>query len=661
MTTRLTMNFHLSGGKCQQQQTCSKGILDVTKPFVCFLVPTRQVCAWGNWATSQLRPVLFSECIMKRWFFAVALFLSAICLPSTASAACVYQSISVGDTVTGSLSTDDCVTSDGDYYYDLYWFTGVTGQQLYIQNSSSAFDVDLMLIYPDATTYLYDDDSGGGTNARIPASGYMTLPASGVYTIAPLSAIAQQTGAYTLTLLGSSTTTPVTTESAMVVEYYNPDIDHYFITADHGEQSFIDGGTVGRWLRTGSTFPAGGSNQVCRFYGSEVGPNSHFYTADAGECDYLKSIYAPSEKSWKFESNDFATTSAQNGICPDGMFPVYRAYNKGSERGIDSNHRITNDLAAIQEVVDRGWDNEGIVMCSPYIGTTATNTTCPSSYVVQYGICTESCTAPLAENNGICSPASSNTDLFQALAENVILGGSRMVTTSVSDSTFSAGAGCGYKSPYVAYDRATLESLAVAQGIRVTASTQNEFCGSNGTYTECLKKIDNIFVMDTHDDILDDYAIEIYLTGLTKSHMTNVSFDTMTKRARVESLSKDTSITNGSTCLSSLMPVAQYKEYINGNWVGYKANYAPSTKTGSTEAAKLSCTNQVCSILDSTTVTFTLSRFDTDGVWQTASGSSKLVGASLTVDRQLLSMFACNAPLDEAKTFENCSFYTFKR
>ena len=43
------------------------------------------------------------------------------------------------------------------------------------------------------------------------------------------------------------------------------------------------------------------------------------------------------------------------GGCFDGTTPVYRAYNNGFARGIDSNHRITNNQAAIQAVVARGW------------------------------------------------------------------------------------------------------------------------------------------------------------------------------------------------------------------------------------------------------------------------------------------------------------------
>lgn len=154
-----------------------------------------------------------------------------------------------------------------------------------------------------------------------------------------------------------------------VVEYYNLDLDHYFITADAGEQAFVDSGAVGRWQRTGVTFRSGGELPVCRFYGSMLpGPNSHFYTASADECAQLKQLQITTpatQKRWNFESLDFLTIVPMNGTCPANTSPVYRAYNNGFSRGIDSNHRIASSLAAIQEVVTRGWTNEGVVMCAP--------------------------------------------------------------------------------------------------------------------------------------------------------------------------------------------------------------------------------------------------------------------------------------------------------
>jgi hypothetical protein len=195
------------------------------------------------------------------------------------------------------------------------------------------------------------------------------------------------------------------TYAGTVVEYYNPDLDNYFITGDAGEQKFIDGGSVGVWQRTGNNFPTGGPSQVCRFYGSAVGPNSHFYTADAEECAYLKSIYDPAVKSWKFESNDFQITNASNGTCHSGYFPIYRAYNNGNTRGVDSNHRITNNQAAIQEAVKRGWKDEGIVMCTSTKGVTTTTPTCPAPQVISDGACAAACKPLFIGKNGLCIAA----------------------------------------------------------------------------------------------------------------------------------------------------------------------------------------------------------------------------------------------------------------
>ena len=157
---------------------------------------------------------------------------------------------------------------------------------------------------------------------------------------------------------------------ADVVEFYNTALDNYFITADAVEAAAIDNGSAGPgWTRTGEKFGAGGSIAVCRFYGSQSpGPNSHFYTAAAEECAALKQLQATtpaSQKRWNFESLDFSTKVPAGAVCPAATVPVYRAYNNGFARGIDSNHRITASLAAIQQVVARGWSSEGVVMCAP--------------------------------------------------------------------------------------------------------------------------------------------------------------------------------------------------------------------------------------------------------------------------------------------------------
>ncbi|WP_212629019.1 hypothetical protein [Pseudomonas sp. KB-10] len=160
-----------------------------------------------------------------------------------------------------------------------------------------------------------------------------------------------------------------------VVEFYNPDLNHYFITADAAEQAFVDSGAVGRWLRTGQSFKAGGSVAACRFYGNTnvdpatnaiYGPNSHFYTVDQQGCNQLISIFDANIASWKFESYDFFSTPPDaNGRCPGGTIAVHRFYNDGFAKGKPSNHRFVTDASLIQPMVRDGWLYEGVDMCAP--------------------------------------------------------------------------------------------------------------------------------------------------------------------------------------------------------------------------------------------------------------------------------------------------------
>jgi uncharacterized delta-60 repeat protein len=156
-----------------------------------------------------------------------------------------------------------------------------------------------------------------------------------------------------------------------IVEFYNINLDTYFLTANPNEAAAIDTGSAGPgWSRSGDTFKSGGNTAVCRFYGSlSPGPNSHFYTLAGPECNGLIQLQASTsstEKRWNFESLDFISTPPSSGNgCPTGTVPVYRAYNNGFARGIDSNHRISTSQAAIAQVVARGWKYEGVVMCAP--------------------------------------------------------------------------------------------------------------------------------------------------------------------------------------------------------------------------------------------------------------------------------------------------------
>lgn len=164
-------------------------------------------------------------------------------------------------------------------------------------------------------------------------------------------------------------------DTQYVVEFYNPDINHYFMTADVGEQEFVDSGSVGRWIRTGQSFKAGGSTAACRFYGNTninpstgaiFGPNSHFYTLDKVGCEQLISMFNPNTPSWSFESYDFLSTHPnKSGECPSETIPVYRLYNDGFSKGKASNHRFITSAALIEPMTKEGWIYEGTHMCAP--------------------------------------------------------------------------------------------------------------------------------------------------------------------------------------------------------------------------------------------------------------------------------------------------------
>ncbi|MBS1795850.1 MAG: VCBS repeat-containing protein [Acidobacteria bacterium] len=120
------------------------------------------------------------------------------------------QPIAFGQTVGGALQSGDCTYTDNSFY-DAYTFSGTAGQQISIAMSSAQFNSYLFLYqgnYPGGSVVAQDDNGGGGSNARIPANGFLTLPATGTYTILANSFAAGETGSYSLTLSRSAARAP---------------------------------------------------------------------------------------------------------------------------------------------------------------------------------------------------------------------------------------------------------------------------------------------------------------------------------------------------------------------------------------------------------------------------------------------------------------------
>lgn len=160
---------------------------------------------------------------------------------------------------------------------------------------------------------------------------------------------------------------PVWAQTLPVVEFYHAGLQHYFRTAHSAEIAFVESGGAGTgWVRTMYDFfawpdaasaPAGAA-PVCRFFGTPgIGPNSHFYTVDAGECAWVRTI-----PGLTYEGIAFYAVPVSGGGCPTELQPVWRNYNNRYAQN-DSNHRFSIDSATYQSMIAAGWVGEGVAMC----------------------------------------------------------------------------------------------------------------------------------------------------------------------------------------------------------------------------------------------------------------------------------------------------------
>lgn len=148
---------------------------------------------------------------------------------------------------------------------------------------------------------------------------------------------------------------------SLVYEFYNVYTEHYFRTINADESaSVLTGGAGSGWVDTQDYFlvwrdTSQGGVPVCRFY--STGANSHFFTANANECEIVKR-----NPDWKFEGIAYYVKLPVNGVCPANSTPIYRAYNNRWMFN-DSNHRFTTDISVIEELVADKWVFEGVSMC----------------------------------------------------------------------------------------------------------------------------------------------------------------------------------------------------------------------------------------------------------------------------------------------------------
>ena len=139
-----------------------------------------------------------------------------------------------------------------------------------------------------------------------------------------------------------------------VIEYRNAVTGHYLLLPDGDpEVAFVEGGGAGPgWERTGNDFTESslpGTIPVCRFYSPVF--NTHFYTADAAECELVKH-----NPDWVYEKTAFPAYLPLPGHSCDAA-SVYRVYLAGD-------HRYTADAGVRDAMLARGWADEGVAFCA---------------------------------------------------------------------------------------------------------------------------------------------------------------------------------------------------------------------------------------------------------------------------------------------------------
>jgi hypothetical protein len=225
----------------------------------------------------------------------------------------------------------------------------------------------------DAATLIFDGTDPFGYSS-LPTDGVnATFISGGTPGVGPVVTVSPNVATNFAGNSASVIAQPVT-----AVEYYNPALDHYFMSALQPDIDALDRGIIAGWRRTGFSFKVfptqanggPGVNPVCRFYIPPQHGNSHFFSASLDECAAIlqASMTDPNYSGYVLEtSNAFyiALPDTTTGACPAGTIPVYRLWNQRA----DSNHRYTTDLGIKAQMIQRGYVAEGygpdkVIMCA---------------------------------------------------------------------------------------------------------------------------------------------------------------------------------------------------------------------------------------------------------------------------------------------------------
>ena len=158
-----------------------------------------------------------------------------------------------------------------------------------------------------------------------------------------------------------------------VIEYYRADKDHYFMSANPAEIAVVDALFSATWQRTGELFYAWTDPllapltavPVCRFFSSIPLIDSHYFTADAAECQFIIARW-PGIWALEFPAAFYVLLPDAAGACAAGTLPVYRFFDNRQ----DANQRHTIDLSVRRAMLNRAWVPQGfgpnqVIFCTP--------------------------------------------------------------------------------------------------------------------------------------------------------------------------------------------------------------------------------------------------------------------------------------------------------
>jgi hypothetical protein len=161
-----------------------------------------------------------------------------------------------------------------------------------------------------------------------------------------------------------------------VVEYYNSQVHHYFLTINPEEQAFLDADPLGwgytrtsyyfwGWQRPEDAPPT--ANEVCRFY-SPI-HRTHFYTFAGFECDLLDGdpvtwIHEGANRFFLVPGTKPPDFDGPYSACPFGSVPIDRYWNGGLVGSpIGTNHRYIQQGDDAARAVVSDWIYEGTRFC----------------------------------------------------------------------------------------------------------------------------------------------------------------------------------------------------------------------------------------------------------------------------------------------------------